>query len=173
MLSYIIQLLFLFIPDTRFYRLKSYLLRLRGFQIANNVRVVSSVKMKLKYLSIGENSFIGHETLITGGDALVQIGKNVDIGPRCLIVTGTHEIGESYHRAGKGKSLPIVIRNGTWVGASTTILGNCCIGKGCVIAAGSLIRDNFGDDLLIGGVPGRIIRNLENLRADADCTRKI
>jgi acetyltransferase-like isoleucine patch superfamily enzyme len=79
MLSYIIQVLFSLLPDTRFYRFKAFLLRLRGFQIGENVRVVSSVKIKLKNLSVGDNTFIGHETLITGGDALVQIGKNVDI----------------------------------------------------------------------------------------------
>lgn len=160
MLSYIVQFLFSTLPDTRFYRLKAFLLRLRGFQIGKNVRVVSSVKIKLKSLSVGDNSFIGHETLIAGGDALVQIGQNVDVAPRCVIVTGTHEIGDSTHRAGEGKSQSIIIGDGTWIGAHSTILGGVCIGHGCVIAAGSLVHENIDHNCLIAGVPAKVIRRL-------------
>jgi len=124
------------------------------------VRAVSSVKMKLKWLSVGDNTFIGHETLITGGDVLVKIGKNVDIGPRCVIVTGTHEIGDSTHRAGEGKSQSIIIGGGTWIGAHSTILGGVSIGQGCVIAAGSLVSENIDDNCLVAGVPARVIRKL-------------
>jgi acetyltransferase-like isoleucine patch superfamily enzyme len=160
MLSYIIQFLFSILPDTRLYRFKAFLLRLRGFQIGNNVRVVSSVKIKLKHLSVGDNTFIGHETLIIGGDVLVQIGQNVDIAPRCVIVTGTHEIGDSTHRAGKGKSLNIIIGDGTWIGANSTILGGVCIGQGCIIAAGSLVCENIDNNCLVAGVPAKVIRKL-------------
>lgn len=160
MLSYIIQFLFSILPDTRLYRFKAFLLRLRGFQIGGNVMVVSSVKIKLKHLSVGDNTFIGHETLITGGDALVQIGRNVDIAPRCAIITGTHEIGDSTHRAGKGKSLNIIIGDGTWIGAHSTILGGVCIGQGCIIAAGSLVCENIDHNCLVAGVPAKVIRKL-------------
>jgi acetyltransferase-like isoleucine patch superfamily enzyme len=160
MLSYLIQLLFPFLPETRLYPFKSFLLRLRGFRIGNNVRVVSSVIIRLKFLSIGNDSFIGHDTLIAGGDALVKIGQNVDIAPRCVIVTGTHEIGDSTHRAGKGMSQSISIGDGTWIGANSTILGGVCIGQGCVIAAGSLVRENIDSNCLVAGNPAQVIRKL-------------
>jgi maltose O-acetyltransferase len=118
------------------------------------------VKIKLKKLSVDDNTFIGHETLIEGGDALVKIGKNIDIAPRCTIITGTHEIGDSTHRAGRGKSERIIIGDGTWVGANSTILGGVCIGQGCVIAAGSLIHENIDDNRLVAGVPAKTIRKL-------------
>ena len=148
------------LPDTRLFRFKTYLLRLRGFQVGDNVMVVSSVKIKLKHFSVRDNTFIGHETLITGGDALVQIGQNVDIAPRCVIVSGTHEIGVSQHRAGIGKSEDITIGDGTWIGAHSTILGGVCIGQGCVIAAGSLVREDIDDNCLVAGVPARVIQRL-------------
>jgi maltose O-acetyltransferase len=160
MLSYMIQLLFSILPDTRLYQFKAFLLRLRGFQIGNNVRVVSSVKLKLRYLSVGDNTFISHDTLIAGGDALVQIGQNVDIAPRCVIVTGAHEIGDSTHRAGKEGSQSIIIGDGTWIGANSTILGGVCIGHGCVVAAGSLVCENIDRDCLVAGVPAKVIRKL-------------
>jgi len=116
--------------------------------------------MRLKLLSIGNNSFVGHDTLIAGGDALVRIGQNVDIAPRCVIVAGTHEIGDSTHRAGKGMSQGISIGDGTWIGANSTILGGVCIGQGCVIAAGSLVREDIDSNCLVAGNPAQVIRNL-------------
>lgn len=160
MLSYIIQMLFSLLPDTRLYRFKAYLLRLRGFTIGDNVRVVSSAKLKLKYLSVGENTFISHDTLIQGGDVLVQIGKNVDIAPRCIIAFGTHEIGDASHRAGQGESRSVTIGDGTWIGAHSTILGGVNIGKGCIIAAGSLVREDVPDNIMVAGVPARFKRFL-------------
>ena len=160
MLSYLIQAIFSILPDTRFYSLKAFLLRLRGFKIGNNVRVVSSVKIKLKQLFIGDNTFIGFETFIEGGVASVEIGKNVDIAPRCLILTGSHDVGDSNHRAGRGRSDDIKIGDGTWICASSTILGGVHIGKGCIIAAGSLVRENIEDNCLVAGVPARVIKRL-------------
>jgi maltose O-acetyltransferase len=160
MWSYIIQLLFSYLPDTRMYRFKAFLLRMRGFKIGNNVRVVSSVRIKLKQLTIGDNTFIGFETLLEGGDAHVQIGKNVDIAPRCVIVTGSHDVGTSEHRAGIGKSTDIRIDDGTWICASSTILGGVHIGKGCIVAAGSLVREDVDVNSLVAGVPARVIKKL-------------
>ena len=160
MLSYLIQLLFAILPDTRLYGFKAQLLRMRGFQIGHNVRVVSSVKTKLPSLTIGDQSFIGHNTLIAGGAAKVLIGQYVDIAPNCVIVTGTHEIGDATHRAGAGKSYDIVIGDGTWVGASVTILGGVSIGTGCIIGAGSLVNENVEPNSLVAGVPAKLIRKL-------------
>jgi maltose O-acetyltransferase len=158
MLSYIIQLLFDVLPDSRCFRFKAFLLRLRGFQIGNNVKVVSSVKLKLQHLSVGDNTYINYETLIAGSD--VSIGRNVAIAPRCVIVTGTHEIGDSTNRAGEGKTQSITIGDGTWIGTNSTILGGVRIGHGCVVAAGSLVRESIDDNCLVAGVPAKVIRRL-------------
>lgn len=160
MISYLLQFIFSILPDSRFYPLKTYLLRMRGYEIGNNVRVISSVKFKLKKLSIGDNTFISYETLIEGGDAWVVIGKNVDIAPRCVIISGSHEIGDTFHRAGKGFSKDIQIGDGTWIGANSTILGGVTIGKGCLIAAGSLVREDVEDNTMVAGVPARMMRKL-------------
>jgi len=160
MRSYLIQFLFSLLPDTRCFRLKAWLLRRRGFKIGDRVSVVSSAKFKLKRLSVGDGTYINAETLIMGGDASVEIGKNVDISPRCVIVAGTHMLGEPARRAGKGISRDIVIGEGSWVGANATILGGVRIGRGCVIAAGSVVREDVEDDCLFISLPKRVKRVL-------------
>lgn len=161
MLAYLIQMIFALIPDTRFWMLKSRLLRLRGFQVGENVRVVSSVKFKTKHLSIGENTFIGHNVFISGGDSRIEIGANVDIAPCCVIVAGTHKIGDSRRRAGEGYSEKIVIGKGVWIGASTTILGGVTIGNGSIIGAASLVRKDVEPNYLVAGNPAAMIRKLD------------
>lgn len=161
MVAYLIQLLFSIMPESRLYNLKSILLRLRGYKIGENVKIVSSVKFRIKHLTIGDNSFVGHDTLIAGGDSTISIGKNVDIGPRCVIVSGTHDIGTAIRRAGGGKSLNIRIGNGTWIGASSTILGGVSVGNGCIVAAGSIVIRDIPSNVMVAGVPAKFVRNLD------------
>lgn len=91
----------------------------------------------------------------------VVIGDRVNIGPFVRLVTGTHEMGSGYRRAGKSIFLPIVIGNGVWIGASVTIVGNVKVGDGAVIAAGAIVTKDIPANCVAGGVPAKVIRQLE------------
>lgn len=81
------------LPATRLFGLKRWLLRLAGAKVGNNVRCASSARFQLTGpLQIGADTWIGHEVLVVGGDAPVEIGACCDIAPRVLIATGTHQI---------------------------------------------------------------------------------
>lgn len=149
-----------FIPSTRFFGLKRSLLRWAGVVVAKNVRCVSSAAFYLSgRLTIGHDTWIGHEVLIVGGDAPVTIGANCDIAPRVIFITRTHRINpEGPHVAGEGHSLPIFIGNGSWICAGATILGGTTIGERSVVAAGAVVKGIFPAGVLIGGVPARILR---------------
>ncbi|MCO4254741.1 DapH/DapD/GlmU-related protein [Pseudarthrobacter cellobiosi] len=73
-------------------------------------------------------------------------------------MTGTHALGTSERRAGAGRSEDITIGDGTWVGARATFLAGAIVGAGCMVAAGSLVRGEFPDNVLIAGTPATIIR---------------
>lgn len=143
------------LPATRAYRLKTWVYRLAGFEIAPTARLVSSVRIFGTFdLSIGHDSFVGHEVLITGGDCTITIGACVDIAPRVTIVAGTHQIDMIHeHSAGQGHSLDITIEDGVWIGAGATILGGVTIGKKAVIAAGSIVTSDVPAYTLAAGVP--------------------
>ena len=107
--TYCVHLALSVIPPTRCYGLKRALFRWAGLSVGSNTRIVSSVQvMTSGPVSIGNDTFIGHECLIVGGDARIEIGANVDISPRVTIVTGTHKIeSDGPHVAGAGYSLPV------------------------------------------------------------------
>lgn len=52
----------------------------------------------------------------------------------------------------------IKIGNGCWIGAKTTILDGTEIGDGCVIAAGAVVSGKFPKNVVIGGIPAKIIK---------------
>jgi maltose O-acetyltransferase len=108
-------------------------------------------------VTVGDNVFINRDAYIR---PKTTIGDGVRIGPFVRLITDTHEIGPSSRRAGKARFDPIVIGAGTWIGASVTVLAGVTIGRGCVIAAGSIVTKDVPDNVMVGGVPARHIRDL-------------
>lgn len=50
------------------------------------------------------------------------------------------------------------IGNDCWIGAKATILDGTVIGDHCIVAAGAVVKGVFPDNVIIGGVPARIIK---------------
>jgi maltose O-acetyltransferase len=144
-----------FLPATRAYRAKAWLMRQAGVKIASSCRLTSSVKiLGTTHIEIGEDTFVGHEVLITGGTSRIVIGSNVDIAPRVMILAGSHRIDMiGRHSAGEACSLDIQIEDGVWLGAGATILGGVTIGRKAVIAAGSVVTEDIPPYTVAAGVP--------------------
>lgn len=161
LLLFVVQKLFPIIPDTRGFGAKRFLLRLAGARIGKNVRICSSVRIVGNgILSIGDNTWVGHQSFISVSETLT-IGKDVNIAPRVYIGTGTHEIdcnGTSI--AGKGVSLPVRIGDGAWLCANCCIIAGVSVGKKSIIAAGAVVIESVPDGELWGGVPAKKLRGL-------------
>ena len=59
---------------------------------------------------------------------------------------------------------PIKIGNDVWIGAHATILAGVTIGNGAVIAAGAVVTKDVPINTIVGGVPARFIRNIEETK---------
>lgn len=108
-------------------------------------------------ISIGDRVFINRDAYIR---PKTTIGDNVAIGPFVKLITDTHEIGPAHKRAGKSRFDPIVIGDGSWIGAAVTVLAGVTIGKGCIVAAGAVVTRDVPDNTMVGGVPAQHIRDL-------------
>lgn len=152
----------IFIPETRCFGVKRILYRMAGVQIGKNVRICSSAKITGNgSLSIGDNTWIGHEALIISSSS-IRIGKNIDIAPRVYIGTGTHKIDLSTPNiAGDGFSLDITIKDGSWIAANSTILPGVVLGPKTIVAAGSVVVSDTPEYVLVGGVPAKILKYLK------------
>lgn len=145
---------------TKFFETKRKLLNSVGSEIGKGTKIVAPVYCSGK-IKTGENCWIGRDFSVEGNGS-VELGENCDIGPKVTFLTGGHEIGNSFHRAGKGEIYHIRVGSGTWICAGATIGKNIEIGKGCVIAAGAVVMNNIGENILAGGVPAKCIRELDD-----------
>lgn len=107
--------------------------------------------------SIGPGNYVNRDAYIR---ANVTIGANCNIGPFVRLITDSHSVGPAKRRAGRNTFDPIVIGDGTWIGANVTVLGGVTVGRGCVIAAGAVVTADVPANSLAGGVPAKIIRAL-------------
>lgn len=161
---YLVHMVMGMIPPTRLFPMKSALLRWAGARVGKNVRIVSSARFHLiGVLSIGDGTWIGEDVRVIGGAAPVSIGRDVDIGPRVTLVTGTHALwGSSGRAAGQSFSLPITIADGAWLGACATILPGVEVGPESMVAAGALVTESVPPKTLVVGVPARLVRQREH-----------
>ena len=144
---------------TKYFEKKRRLLNSIGYEIGEGTKVVGPIFCTGK-LKVGNNCWIGKNFFVNGNGRVV-IGDNCDIAPEVIFETGGHEIGPSERRAGKGKNFYQVVGNGTWIGGRVTILNDTKIGNSCVLAAGCCVVKDVEDNMLVGGVPARVIRSLE------------
>ena len=110
---------------------------------------------------IGENTQINPFTVIYGGSG-VTIGRDVMIAPHCMIASGNHDfkqLDKPIRHAGNLSKGTIIIEDGVWVGANSTITDGVRIGRNAVVAAGSVVTKNIEPYDIVGGVPARVIAN--------------
>ena len=124
-----------------------------GIRVGKNVRVMRIIINGVK-LEIGDNTFIGNYTMITGAsETVVKIGKNCDISDRVNIFTGTHRTGTLDHAAGEGYGMDITIEDGAWIGLGASVMPGVQIGKGAIIASCACVKNNVEQGTLVAGVP--------------------
>jgi maltose O-acetyltransferase len=77
-----------------------------------------------------------------------------------MILTNSHRIAASGRRAGALDARPVTIEAGAWLSTRCTILPGVTVGRGAVVAAGAVVTTAVPANVLVGGVPAQIIREL-------------
>lgn len=90
----------------------------------------------------------------------VTIGDNCLIGPKVGIYTATHPLDLELRRSGAEFGAPITIGNDCWIGGHAVINPGVTLGNNVVVASGAVVTKSFGDGVLIGGVPARVIKQI-------------
>ncbi len=114
--------------------------------------------------AIRDNLQIGEECQITSPiyldlNAKISVGNRVAIGHHVSLITTTHDTSNPLRRCGKLEFHPIRIGDGCWIGAGATILAGVTVSSGSVVAAGALVTRDVPPNVIVGGVPAKVIRN--------------
>ena len=110
-----------------------------------------------KHTKIGKNVFINFDCVFLdlGG---ITIEDNVLIAPKVSLLTEGHPLNPTERQSLITK--PIHIKKNAWIGANATILQGVTIGENSVIAAGSVVSKDVPDNVVVGGTPAKIIKNI-------------
>ena len=111
-----------------------------------------------KHTKIGKNVFINFDCVFLdlGG---ITIEDNVLIAPKVSLLSEGHPLEPENRHALVPK--PIHIKKNAWIGANVTILQGVTIGENSVVASGSVVSNDVPDNVIVGGTPAKIIKNIE------------
>lgn len=117
-------------------------------------------------LIVGNNIDIGWMTSIAVGRR-VEIGNNVRIAGRCFLAGYP---GHPLNAEARAAGLPetdaqvgdIILEEDVWLATSVYVMAGVRIGKGTIVAAGSVVTHDLPAGVLAAGTPARIVRTLED-----------
>lgn len=91
----------------------------------------------------------------------LYIGDSVSVSHGVMLMTGSHDINAVNFSV---NYLPIRIGDYVWIGCAAIVLQNVTIGKGAVVAAGSVVTKDVPPYCIVAGIPAQVIgKRNENL----------
>lgn len=135
------------------------LLRTWGITIPQWVSVAPGCWFGGNEITIGPATTVNYGCVFDNS-APIELGRACDVGHHVTFITSTHELGSRERRAGPPVGRPIVVGDGSWIGARVTVLPGVTIGAGCVIAAGAVVVSDCAPHGLYAGVPAVRKRDL-------------
>jgi len=136
-------------------RLKAAVLRLFGASIGCKAHIKPGLKVKFPwYLTLGDHCWIGEDVWIDNLSP-VTIGSHVCVSQMAYLCTGNHDWKSTNLKLFRR---PIVLKDGCWVGARSTICPGVTVGSAAVVAVGSVAAKDIPAYEVWAGNPARFVR---------------
>lgn len=116
------------------------------------------------HIHCGSNIHIGPHASFIASIAHIYIGDYVMFGPNVTIRGGNHRTdlqGKYMISKGLKRSIDdadVRVEDDVWIGCNVTILKGVTIGRGAVVAAGSVCTKSVPPYAIVGGNPARLIK---------------
>lgn len=112
----------------------------------------------VKKIKIGNDVSINRNVLLDGRTGL-EIGDSVDIGEYTTIWSLEHDPNSNEHACRGAK---VIIKDHVWIAPRCIILPGITIGRGAIIATGSVVTKNVDERTIVAGVPAKVIGRRTN-----------
>jgi acetyltransferase-like isoleucine patch superfamily enzyme len=119
-----------------------------------------------KDFELGAYSFINRRAWICSN---VRAGKYVMFGPGVIVAGKDHnfsQVGVPMYFAGRPDMPQTIIGDDVWIGARVVIMAGTRIGRGAIVAAGSVVTKDVEPYAIVAGVPAKQINTRFESEAD-------
>lgn len=107
-------------------------------------------------VTFGNNVFINHSAILSASGG-IEFQDGVMLAPGVKIATINHDYNNRHTIYSYGK---VIIKKNAWIGLGATITPGVTIGENSVVAAGSVVTKDVPDNVVVGGIPAKVIKNL-------------
>lgn len=108
-------------------------------------------------VKFGKNVFINHSAILSASGG-IEFEDGVSVAPGVRIATINHDFNNRHTIYTYGK---VTIKKNAWIGMNVTICPGVTIGENSVIAAGAVVTKNVPSNVVAGGVPAKVIKELD------------
>lgn len=126
--------------------------------LGDNVSIGTSSVLEFENI-IGDNSRIHSGCFLE----MVNIGKNVFIGPNVVFTDDPHPMKCPNYKECKGG---VIVEDLVKIGANSTILPGVRIGRNSLIGAGSVVVKDVPPDSVFAGNPAKFIKEINDLKCE-------
>lgn len=118
-----------------------------------------------KNIFLHENTAIASNSHISATNAKFIVNRNCLIAEGLTVHTGNHAMIEGRFCSSiteadkpKGYDKDVVVESDVWIGCNVTLLAGVNIGRGSIVAAGSVVTKDVMPYSIVGGVPAKFIK---------------
>lgn len=108
---------------------------------------------------------IGDSVLIMMGVRVTSASK-ITIGDDCMLSAGCYLTDADWHdiydrTQPVGRTAPIVLEKGVWIGDSAIVCKGVHIGENSIIGAGSVVTKDIPANVVAAGNPAKVVKTLD------------
>lgn len=149
-------------------------------QILNFIRNILIFRIRYPWIRLGTNVHCQWSTTFWSPRRQIVIGDHVGIGGHCVFLSDTiigskvmlasqvaflnsddhiyNVVGKTMWDSGRGDKYKIVVDDDVWIGHGAIILSPTHIGRGAIVAAGSVVTKDVPPYSIVAGVPAKIVK---------------
>jgi acetyltransferase-like isoleucine patch superfamily enzyme len=149
-------------------------------RLFNFLRNVFIFRIKYPWIQCGQNIHCQVSTIFWSPRHHIVIGNDIGIGERCTFLCDTeignkvliaanvaflnsddhkfNVVGKTIWDSGRGDQFKIVVEDDVWIGQAAILLSPLKVGRGSIIAAGSVVTKDVPRYAIVAGVPSKIIK---------------
>ena len=140
-----------------------------NISIGRNVVIVGAdgAKTRLTTVKLGDREgaiSIGDNVLVMNGVRLSSASR-IEIGDDCMLANYCYLTDADWHDVHNrimpiGKTAPIILERGAWIGDSAIICKGVRIGENSVVGAGAVVTKDVPPNVVVAGNPARIVKRI-------------